>query len=85
MNMQTTMTIGALAKAAGVGVETVRFYERKGIITQPPKTAGFRYYSEEDTKRIRLVKKLQEIGFTLDEIKAFLEFDTCCSQSRQVI
>lgn len=84
MKEQTSMTIGALAKSAQVGVETVRFYERKGIIRQPTKTNGFRYYSDDDVKRIRLVKQMQEIGFTLEEIKAFLVFDTC-SDTKQLI
>lgn len=79
------MTIGVLAKSANVGVETIRFYERKQIISQPAKTNGFRYYSDDDVKRIRLVKKLQEIGFSLDEIKDFLVFDTCCGATKQVI
>lgn len=85
MNKESSITIGALAKLSNVGVETIRFYERKGIISQPPKTNGFRYYADEDAKRIRLVKKLQEIGFTLDEIKAFLVFDTCGGETKQVI
>lgn len=85
MNKQSPLTIGVLAKQANVGVETIRFYERKGLITQPPKTGGFRHYSEDDVKRIRLVKKLQEIGFTLEEIKEFLLYDHCCNDSRQVI
>lgn len=84
MNEQINITIGSLAKSANVGVETVRFYQRKGLINQPPKTNGFRYYSNEDAKRIRLIKKMQEIGFTLDDIKAFLGFDSC-SESRQLI
>lgn len=79
------LTIGVLAKLASVGVETIRFYERKGIIQQPEKNGGFRHYQEDDIRIVRLVKKLQAVGFTLDEIKAFLVFDSCCSQSRQVV
>ncbi|WP_017446865.1 MerR family transcriptional regulator [Gayadomonas joobiniege] len=85
MKKQSSLTIGGVAKAANVGVETIRFYERKAIISQPPKTDGFRYYSDEYVKKIRLVKKLQEIGFSLAEIKEFFTFDACCSHSRQVI
>lgn len=85
MKNQTPITIGLLAKATNVSVETIRFYERKAIIKQPPKTGGFRYYSEDDAKVVRLVKKLQGIGFSLNEIKDFLVFDSCCSQSRQVV
>ena len=84
MNEQISITIGALAKSADVGVETVRFYERKGIILQPPKKNGFRYYSDSDIKRIRLVKEMQGVGFTLEEIKEFLVFDTC-SETKHLI
>lgn len=85
MDKQTPLTIGKLAKQANVGVETIRFYERKGILTQPEKVNGFRHYAENDVKRVQLVKKLQEIGFTLTEIKEFLLFDTCCGESRAVV
>lgn len=85
MKNQTPITIGILAKSTNVSVETIRFYERKAIIQQPPKTGGFRYYSEDDIKVVRLVKKLQGIGFSLNEIKEFLVFDSCCTQSRQVV
>lgn len=85
MNEKKPITIGVLAKAANVGVETIRFYQRKAIIEQPPKTNGFRHYSNEDIRIIRLVKKLQGVGFSLDEIKDFLIFDHCCSQSRSVV
>lgn len=82
---EQAMTIGMLAKAANVGVETIRFYERKHIIDQPSKTNGFRYYSQDDVRRVRLIKKLQEIGFSLTEIKDFLVFDHCCSKSKHVV
>jgi MerR family mercuric resistance operon transcriptional regulator len=82
MNKQKPITIGVLAKQAGVGVETVRFYERKGLITQPPKFSGYRHYSNDDVKRIRVIKKAQKNGFTLEEIKDFLSFDTCSDESR---
>lgn len=81
MKQQSPITIGVLAKRANVGVETVRYYERKALIEQPPKIGGFRHYLEDDVKRIRLVKKMQEIGFTLDEIKEFLVFDTCAKSN----
>lgn len=68
------MTIGKLAKEAGVGVETIRFYERKGIIKKPQKKdSGFRHYSQEEPARIRFVKRAQELGFTLKEIKELLD------------
>ena len=85
MKDMNAITIGVLAKSANVGVETIRFYERKDIIQQPPKVGGFRHYSAEDVRVVRLVKKLQSIGFTLDEIKEFLLVNHCCSESKQVI
>ena len=68
------MTIGKAARGAGVGVETIRFYERKGLIDQPPKPldAGFRVYPEETVARLRFIRKAQEIGFSLREIDELL-------------
>ena len=64
-----TLTIGKLANAAGVNVETIRFYERKGLIAQPQKPAeGFRQYPSEALQRVRFIKRAQELGFTLNEI-----------------
>ena len=59
---------------ADVGVETIRFYERRGLIEQPPKPAGsgFRVYPEEIVRRIRFIRQAQEIGFTLREIDELL-------------
>lgn len=85
MKETKAITIGVLAKSANVGVETIRFYERKSLIQQPPKTNGFRHYSNDDIRVVRLVKKLQSVGFSLDEVKEFLEFDKCCSHSRELI
>lgn len=68
-------TIGKLADQSGVGVETVRFYERKGLIKKPPNKKGFREYHEDDAKRIRFIKRAQGLGFTLKEIKELLELN----------
>lgn len=64
------LTIGKAAREAGVGVETVRFYERQGLIEQPPKPvgSGVRAYSAEVVARIRFIKEAQQIGFSLREI-----------------
>ena len=67
------LTIGKLAKQAGVGIQTVRFYERQGLIQKPPKRGGFHYYSSEDAKRIRFIKRAQEVGFTLREVQELLD------------
>lgn len=68
------MTIGKLANAAGVNVETIRFYERRGLITQPKKPkAGFRQYPLEALQRLRFIKRAQDLGFTLLEVSSLLE------------
>ena len=70
-----TYTIGRLAKAAGVGVETVRYYERRGLIPQPPRAggSGWRSYSDEHLKILRFIRRSQRLGFSLDEIGDLLE------------
>jgi len=67
------MTIGKLANASNVSVETIRFYERKELIKQPMKQGGFRYYSKDLVKRVWFIKRAQELGFTLKEVKELLE------------
>lgn len=67
------LTIGKLAQLANVGIETVRFYERKGLIKQPVKRGGFRYYPPEFITRIKFIKRSQELGFTLRESQELLE------------
>ena len=67
------MTIGRLAEAAGVNVPTVRYYERRGIIEEPPRTAaGYRQYDEDTVRRIRFIRQAQDLGFTLEEIDRLL-------------
>ena len=68
------LTISRAAEAAGVGVETIRFYERRGLIEQPPKpgTSGFRRYSTDVVRRIQFIRKAQDIGFSLREIEELL-------------
>ncbi|VAV98871.1 COG0789: Predicted transcriptional regulators [hydrothermal vent metagenome] len=68
------ITIGKAAGLAGVGVETIRFYERKGMIAQPlkPRSGGFRQYSDEIVQRIRFIRQAQELGFSLREIRELL-------------
>ncbi len=63
------LTIGALASAAGVGVETVRFYQRRGLLREPPRPpGGIRRYGVGDVARVRFIKRSQALGFRLDEI-----------------
>ncbi len=67
-------TIGLVAQQAGVGVETVRFYQRRGLIQEPPTPArGFRVYPEETIERIRFIRRAKDLGFTLGEIAGLLE------------
>lgn len=66
------LTIGKAAHEAGVNVETVRFYERRGLIKQPPKGDGYRIYSAGMVKRIRFIREAQQIGFSLREIHELL-------------
>lgn len=69
------MTIGKYAKAANVGVETVRFYQRKGLLPTPAGFDGTRRYHEEDLRRLKFIRQAQTAGFTLEEIKRLLELD----------
>lgn len=69
----TGLTIGRLAKKAGIGIETVRFYERQGLIAPPPRTASnYRIYPLEEVSRLRFIKRAKALGFTLNEIKELL-------------
>ena len=73
MTAAGTFTIGQLAKAAGVGVETLRFYERKQLITEPPRRAsGYRQYPANAVARIKFIKRAKELGFSLKEIEELL-------------
>lgn len=83
-----TLTIGQVAKHAGVGVETLRFYEREGLIEEPPRRdSGYRQYNEDVVKRIQFIKRAQELGFSLKEIAALLRLrvtpDTSCEEVKR--
>ncbi|MAF78219.1 MAG: hypothetical protein CME60_08650 [Halobacteriovoraceae bacterium] len=80
------LTIGKLAKSAEVGVETIRFYERKGLLIQPEKVGGFRYYSSDLATKIRFIKRSQQLGFTLSETKELLELSVqSTSQCKDIL
>jgi Hg(II)-responsive transcriptional regulator len=67
------VTIGKLAKRALVNIQTVRFYEREGILRPKSRSSsGYRIYDEESVKRLRFIKQAKELGFTLQEIKSLL-------------
>jgi MerR family mercuric resistance operon transcriptional regulator len=78
----TALTIARLAAAGGVGVETVRFYQRKGLIETPPRDGGIRRYGAEDVRRLRFVRQAQAAGFTLEEIGDLLALDASGDRRR---
>lgn len=81
-----TLTIGALAETAGVNVETIRFYQRKGLMREPERPlGGIRRYGEADLARVRFIKSAQRLGFSLDEIADLLKLEdgTHCTEARE--
>ena len=76
-------TIGGLAKAAGVGVETIRYYQRRGLLPEPARPVGeVRRYGSQDLKRLRFIRSAQAAGFTLNEIKELLDLDSSDDRAR---
>lgn len=74
--MPESRTIGRLASEAGVNVETVRYYQRRGLLHEPDRPlGGVRRYSEAHTRRLRFIKQAQTLGFSLDEVKDLLALD----------
>ena len=83
-NDRESLTIGAFARAAGVNVETIRFYQRKGLLLEPDKPYGsIRRYGEADVTRVRFVKSAPRLGFSLDEIAELLRLEdgTHCDEA----
>jgi MerR family mercuric resistance operon transcriptional regulator len=78
------MTIARLADAGGVGVETVRYYQRRGLLAEPekPQGGGFRSYAEADVRRLRFIRQAQAAGFTLEEIGELLKLDAVGDRAR---
>jgi MerR family mercuric resistance operon transcriptional regulator len=80
-----SITIGALAKAANVHVETVRYYQRRGLLREPARPLNsIRRYGVADVSRLRFIKHAQQSGFTLDEVRALLRLSgrPACGASR---
>lgn len=74
--MTQKLTIGKVAAAAAVNVETIRFYQRRGLLKEPPKMhGGFRYYDESTVARVRFVKRAQALGFSLEEVMGLLALE----------
>ena len=77
-----TLTIGQVAKRAGVNVETIRFYEREGLIGKPERSAsGYRQYGSEVVRRIRFVQRAKELGFSLREVGELLSLRVARGQT----
>lgn len=82
------LTIGALARAGGVGVETVRYYQRRGLMREPPRTGGvglgggIRRYGIEELRRLRFIRSAQAAGFTLEQIGELLALDASQDRAR---
>lgn len=82
-----SLTIGTFARVAGVNVETIRFYQRKGLLPEPDKPYGsIRRYGTSDVARVQFVKSAQRLGFSLDEISRLLLLDdgTHCDEAREL-
>jgi MerR family transcriptional regulator, mercuric resistance operon regulatory protein len=77
-----SLTVGRLATAGGVGVETVRFYQRRGLLETPTRDEGIRRYGSEDVRRLRFIRQAQGAGFTLEQIKELLDLDASNDRSR---
>lgn len=83
-----TLTIGRLARSAGVGVETVRFYEREGLLAEPQRReSGYRQYPLDTVRRLRFIRQAKDLGFTLREIRELLDLrvapDSTCAEVRE--
>jgi MerR family mercuric resistance operon transcriptional regulator len=71
--MRSELTIGKLATAAGVNIETIRYYQRRGLLDEPDKPlGGYRRYPAEAAERVHFIKRAQQLGFTLEEVKGLL-------------
>ncbi|NUR14147.1 MAG: MerR family transcriptional regulator [Bradyrhizobium sp.] len=77
-----SLTIGKLAAAGGVGVETVRFYQRRGLLETPTRESAIRRYGAEDLRRLRFIKQAQAAGFKLEQIKELLVLDATQDRER---
>jgi MerR family mercuric resistance operon transcriptional regulator len=77
-----SLTIGELAAAGCVGVETIRFYQRKDLLRTPERGGGIRHYGRDDVQRLRFIRQAQAAGFTLEQIRELLELDAGEDRSR---
>lgn len=78
-------TIGRIATASGVGVETIRFYEREGLLPEPERSAsGYRLYPDDAVARLRFIQRAKQLGFTLDEVRRLLTLADVAGPSAEV-
>jgi MerR family mercuric resistance operon transcriptional regulator len=85
--MRGDLTIGKLAEQAGVNVETIRYYQRRGLLDEPKKPhGGYRRYPSDTAKRVRFIKRAQALGFTLEEVSGLLRLDAtgACAETREL-
>ncbi|MBS0273596.1 MAG: MerR family transcriptional regulator [Proteobacteria bacterium] len=75
-------TIAGFAREGGVGVETVRYYQRRGLLPVPRKSGGIRHYGGEDLRRLRFIRAAQSAGFTLEEIAELLALEATNDRAR---
>lgn len=76
------LTIGKLAEAGGVGVETIRYYQRRGLLDEPERMGGIRRYGDPDMRRLRFIRSAQAAGFTLEQIGELLALDATDDRAR---
>jgi len=85
--LQGRLTIGTFAKAAGVNLETIRFYQRKGLLPEPDRPpGGIRRYGQGDVARVKFIKSAQRLGFSLEEVSHLLKLEdgTHCSEAAEL-
>jgi MerR family transcriptional regulator, mercuric resistance operon regulatory protein len=82
---EAKLTIGHIARSAGVNIETVRYYQRRGLVALPPKRSrGFRYYTPATASRVRFIKRAQALGMSLKEVQRLMKLDAkgACAENR---
>lgn len=88
--MSKPLTIGVLARDSGVNLETIRFYERSGLMPAPQRSpSGYRHYQEQDVRRLRFIRRGRELGFSLEEIRSLLDLaahpESPCASADQMV
>ncbi|MBD3335931.1 MAG: MerR family transcriptional regulator [Candidatus Eisenbacteria bacterium] len=88
-DVEQTLTIGEVARMAGVNVQTVRYYERRHLVPHPPRrSSGYRAYPLDTVLRIRAIKRAQDLGFSLEEVRSLLSLDqpsACADRESKIL